>query len=101
MKMFFTKLLLAACVLHLFALEIKAQEVDSLFMDSTINFTVKQMLDSCFKHVDLQQVPTGILLEKALVTADVKAFNGDAENDSAQCNAYLWRRLYGSLMRTY
>ncbi len=59
------KLILSTFVL-LCTLGSQAQEIDSLYVDSTDNeFSTVHMLDSVFKHVDLAQVPTGILKEKA------------------------------------
>jgi hypothetical protein len=60
----------------------KAQE-DSLFTDSTLEYSFEEMMDSCLKHVDLGQVPTGILIEKAMPTTNVFQFDG-VENDSNQ-----------------
>ncbi|MBX7206128.1 MAG: hypothetical protein K1X81_11960 [Bacteroidia bacterium] len=71
---------------------------DSLFKDSTINVSFAKMIDSCFKHVDLSQVSTGLLIEKAFSTVDVSLFNGQI-NDSSIADIYSWRRAYGTLQR--
>ena len=68
----------------------KAQN-DSLFSDSTLEYNFVQMYDSCFKHVDLGQVPTGILIEKAMATTNVFMFDGISE-DSNQANLFFWRK---------
>jgi hypothetical protein len=47
---------------------------DSLFTDSTLEYSFEEMMDSCFKHVDLSQVSTGILIEKAMATTNVFMF---------------------------
>ncbi|MBX7205958.1 MAG: hypothetical protein K1X81_11100 [Bacteroidia bacterium] len=54
-------------------LQTQAQS-DSLFTDSTLSYSFEKMMDSCFKHVDLGQVPTGILIEKAQATTNVFSF---------------------------
>lgn len=95
-----TKLILSTVVL-LCTLGVQAQEIDSLYVDSTDNeFSTVHMLDSVFKHVDLLQVPTGILIDKALLTANITDFNGTL-HDSNVCSAFLWRRLWASLHRAH
>jgi len=54
-------------------LQTQAQS-DSLFTDSTLSYSFETIIDSCFKHVDLEQVPTGILIEKAMATTNVFMF---------------------------
>lgn len=81
-----------------FAFQALAQS-DSCYTDSTINKTFAQMADSVFKHVDLSEVPTGYLIEKAFSTLDNLAeFNGSI-NDSNVANTLLWLRAYGTLHR--
>lgn len=77
----------------------KAQE-DSLFTDSTLEYSFEEMMDSCLKHVDLGQVPTGILIEKAMPTTNVFQFDG-VENDSNEGNFFLWRKAFGTLTRAH
>ncbi|MBX7206147.1 MAG: hypothetical protein K1X81_12055 [Bacteroidia bacterium] len=54
--------------------QISSAQDDSLFTDSTITYSYREMMDSCFKHVDLSQVSTGILIEKAMATTNVFSF---------------------------
>jgi hypothetical protein len=88
------KVILAGILLIMLApLKSRAQS-DTLFSDSTINFSFKEIADSVFKHVDLSQVATELLIEKAFSTVDVSLFNGQI-NDSSIADIYSWRRAYG------
>jgi hypothetical protein len=91
--------LLATILLILCTTATHAQS-DSLFTDSTLEVSFETIIDSCFKHVDLGQVPTGILIEKAMPTTNVFQFNG-VENDSNQVNLFLWRKAFGTLTRAH
>ncbi|MFA7378911.1 MAG: T9SS type A sorting domain-containing protein [Bacteroidia bacterium] len=100
MNKILTKLILSTFVL-LCTFGAKAQDIDSLYIDSTDNeFSTVHMLDSVFKNVDLLQVPTGILIDKALITANITDFNGTL-HDSNMCSTFLWRRLWASLHRAH
>ena len=78
----------------------RGQSEDSLFTDSTLTFSYEKMMDSCFKHVDLGQVPTGILIEKAMATTNVFMFDGVSE-DNHSGNLFLWRKAFGTLRRAH
>lgn len=66
--------LILSTVVMLCTLIAQAQEIDSLYVDSTDNeYSTVHIFDSVFKNVDLSQVPTGILLDKALLTANISA----------------------------
>jgi hypothetical protein len=93
------KKVILACILFIMLAPLKSQaQSDTLFSDSTINFSFKQIADSVFRHVDLSQVTTGLLIEKAFSTVDVSLFNGQI-NDSSIADIYSWRRAYGTLQR--
>lgn len=71
-------------IMLLCILPAKAQ-MDSLFIDTVeINTSFEHMVDSCFEHLDLNEVPTGLLLEKAYATIDVKGFNGTCHDSNTQ-----------------
>lgn len=91
------KLLIVSLLARLFLSDALAQG-DSVFVESVSPFTFEEMTDSIFKHVDLGQVPTGILIEKSLSTLPITLFNGTSL-DSNQSNLFLWRRAYGTLKR--
>ncbi|MBX7206593.1 MAG: hypothetical protein K1X81_14305 [Bacteroidia bacterium] len=72
-------------------------QMDTLFTDTVlIEIPFQQMVDSCFENVDLDLVPTGLLLEHGYPTIDVKAFGGTI-NDSNFAHTYSWRKAYGTL----
>jgi len=76
-------------------------QMDTLFTDTIlIEIPFQHMVDSCFEHVDLDLVPTGLLLEHGYPTIDVKAFDGTI-NDSNYAHTYSWRKAYGTLLRSF
>lgn len=76
-------------------------QMDTLFTDTVlIEVPFQHMVDSCFEHVDLDLVPTGLLLEHGYPTIDVKAFDGTL-NDSNYAHTYSWRKAYGTLLRSF
>ena len=75
-------------------------QMDTLFTDTVlIEIPFQHMVDSCFEHVDLDLVPTGLLLEHGYPTIDVKAFDGTI-NDSNFAHTYSWRKAYGKISQT-
>lgn len=75
-------------------------QTDSLVVDSFPNYSFRTIIDSCFKHVDLTQVPTGILKEKAFPTIDIGAYDGTIQ-DSNEVNSSVFLRAYGTLRRAH
>lgn len=45
--------------------------------DSELPFQV--LVDSCFAHVNMDRVPTGILLDRSFTTIDVPMYNGNLQ----------------------
>ncbi len=58
-------------------------------------------MDSVFRYVDKQQVPTGILSDYGLHLIDPNPYNG-VPSDTTQVNSEVWKILYTdmSLVRT-
>ena len=96
--MYMKKILSLCFVAYFINLGYAFGQNDSLFKDSTINVSFTKMIDSCFKYVDLSQVPTGLLMEKASTSVDLAAFTGQV-TDSIDASIYLLRRVYGTLHR--
>ena len=70
-------------------------QMDTLFTDTVlIEVPFQHMVDSCFEHVDLDLVPTGLLLEHGYPTIDVQAFDGTL-NDSNYAHTYSSRVYFG------
>ena len=92
-----TKLFPILLLLILAGTQTKAQN-DTLYSDSTNGFSTTHMLDSCFRHVDMDEVPTGYLADKALPTADLDLYTGEL-TDSNETDHFIWRRVYGTLRR--
>ena len=94
MKSIFTLLLLC----FLFSHKLAAQN-DTLFVDSnTVNYTAKEIFDSCYKNLNLSVLSTGLLIDKAIPTLNISLFTGNTD-DTAVADMWQWRRAYGTLRR--
>lgn len=56
------------------------------------------MVDSVFAHVDLSQVPSGVLIDKALSTLDYSNFTGQPDLPDTT-DLRKWRYLYNVFYR--
>lgn len=73
-------------------------EDDQVQVIDSIQVSVEQMVDSVFAHVDLSQVPSGILIDKTLSTLDYSNFTGQPDlPDTADLRK--WRHLYNVFYR--
>jgi len=62
--------------------------------------TFDVMVDSCLSNLNIDSIPTGLLLEKAFQTADVGYFQGTL-TDSNIADHFTWRCIYGTLRRAF
>jgi hypothetical protein len=73
-------------------------ETDSVYVDSMPGIDFDDMVDSVFKHVSLDSLKSNYFLDKALKTSDPTIYDGTL-NDSNHVDHFLWRRLYGTMVR--
>jgi hypothetical protein len=84
--------LLFSVLLGFLAITLNAQDIQRTSIANPI-----QRLDSIFQHLDLTQVPSGILLERGLSLMDPKPYNGTISAPSITMNN--WRKLYAGMYR--
>ncbi|MBX7205315.1 MAG: hypothetical protein K1X81_07805 [Bacteroidia bacterium] len=64
------------------------------------DLTFDVMVDSCLANLNVDSIPTGLLLEKAFQTADPGYFTGFL-TDSNVADHFTWRCLYGTMRRAF
>ncbi|MBX7206450.1 MAG: T9SS type A sorting domain-containing protein [Bacteroidia bacterium] len=90
-------LMLLACLGMLHATRAQTIEVED---SDYVGLPYEKMVDSMLHYLNLDLVPTGLLLEKAYPTAQPGRFNGSL-SDTNFVDHFTWRRLYGTLRRSF
>ncbi|MCC5918310.1 MAG: hypothetical protein JJU02_13405 [Cryomorphaceae bacterium] len=92
MKQFITLITLV-----LASLSVQAQMPKLTIVDS-VDIPFEQQMDSLFKHLDLSDVTTGLLLNRSFPTIDISLFDGTGQHDTL----HRWENFmasYGTLNR--
>ena len=97
------RILLTALGLIGFAMSLFAQspivyQDENVQIIDSVQVSFKELVDSVFAHVDLSQVPSGILIDKTLSTLDYSNFVGQPDVPALE-NLSQWRHLYNVFYR--
>lgn len=97
------RILLSAIGLIGFAMSLLAQspiiyQDENVQVIDSVQVSFEELVDSVFAHVDLSQVPSGILIDKTLSTLDYSNFVGQPDVATLE-NLSQWRHLYNVFFR--